>query len=784
MKSAHQKNNSATAVNRSPFMQKGNGNYFFGKKSSPFFNKPAIQTKLTVNKPNDIYEQEADAMADKVVQRFSEYSFANAENNSTPFFNKPNSYVQRKCAGCEQEEKLQKKEEGGEGELLKNKLQKKPIFETNPQPPDDSLSFVQRTPFGGEGRGEVLQRKCAECEEEEKLQTKTETTSSQTASSSVVGNLNSSKSSGNPLPHDTRTKMESSFGADISHVRIHNDNAAVQMSKDLHAQAFTHGSDIYFNSGKYDANNKEGQHLLAHELTHVVQQNGESNIQKQPEQTTDSVDATEGQGQFLVEDSATPSEIQMRKSDFLQRLNSEVCQTVDEALQSTGLSSDNCPYIREVFARYQNSTPAEMEQVLQRYEPSTRFAQSADDLIEIIKVHVFAAAIQWAKTGELFGIPESIAGLISSGISSVTSVVNNVTNAISSVASSVSSAVSSIGDLFFKAKPGGSKATQSPLAVMQSLGKGSPMNSSTRGRMESAFGTNFSDVQIHTDSKAAHLSNNMNARAFTVGKHIAFGSGEHKPGTLMGDALMAHELAHVEQQKENSSAIFPKIKNSSADNRFENDADNSTYDFLMNETLQGGQKKSIKPKMKSGLSIHSCKSDSGGTPCSVTEAQTITTAKQTASGWVTTALGKLRTSPVPADVLAALQKNFGATDGVAANLPAIITKITTANTEMTTVPIACAGTEDSTCSNAPCGYTPGAGAHRYVICRNATLQPASDPIYQAGCTLHEAFHSAFSDFSGDSYSGWGGHSGSTPGYPGANPLTNADSYASMVIDLR
>ena len=66
--------------------------------------------------------------------------------------------------------------------------------------------------------------------------------------------------------------MQSSFGFDFSHVNIHTDTGAVQMSKELHAQAFTQGSDIYFNSGKYDPQTTTGKQLLAHELTHVVQQ--------------------------------------------------------------------------------------------------------------------------------------------------------------------------------------------------------------------------------------------------------------------------------------------------------------------------------------------------------------------------------------------------------------------------------------------------------------------------------------------------------------------------------
>lgn len=757
MKSIHSKNITPNTSNQSPFFQKGNDKFLPTKKSKPFFNAAHVQAKLTVNESGDKYEQEADSMADKVVQRLSYKTFSGSENNSPYFLNTPLSMAQRKCGSCEQDEKLQKKEDADERGMLKGSLQKKPIFESNAEPPDDDKK---------------IQKKCAECEQEEKLLRKDsfgqkkDERSSETTSSNIESSLSASRGSGNPLPPAVREQMETSFGADFSAVKIHNDSTSVRMNESLNAQAFTHGSDIYFNAGKYDANHTGGKHLLAHELTHVVQQSGGTNIRKQEDTAV-----TNRQGRFLTDDSATPAQGQMTKSEFLQRLNTEVCENVDEALRFTGSSSDNCPYIREVFARYQNNTPAQIEAVLQRYEPSTQFAQSAQDLIQMVKAHAFTAAIQWAANGVLPGLSQGLAEQISSGISTVS-------NAVSAVTTSISNAVSSIGNLFFKSKPGG----QSPFGVMRSLGKGNPINSSTRGRMESAFGTNFSDVQIHTDSKASGLSGGMNARAFTVGNHIAFGSGEHKPGTLVGDALMAHELAHVVQQKEESQTIFTKPQYISSDAHLENDADSSTYDFLMNQTLQSGQKKSIRPKMKSGLSIHSC--GKSGTPCSVTEAQTITTAKQSASGWVTTALGKLRTTPVPADVLAALQKNFGATDGVVANLPGIITKITTGETEMTTVPISCAGTENSTCSKAPCGYTPGAGAHKYVICRNATLTAGSDPIYQAGCVLHEAFHSAFSDFSGDSYSGWGGHSGSTSGYPGSNPLKNADSYASLVIDLR
>ncbi|WP_431214065.1 DUF4157 domain-containing protein [Puia sp. P3] len=104
------------------------------------------------------------------------------------------------------------------------------------------------------------------------------------AAPSLESRLSSNRGRGESLPEDTMEEMESSIGADLSKVRIHQDPEAVQMSSELSAQAFTHGSDIYFNKGKYDTNSSAGQHLLAHELTHTVQQGGSpaASIQRQP----------------------------------------------------------------------------------------------------------------------------------------------------------------------------------------------------------------------------------------------------------------------------------------------------------------------------------------------------------------------------------------------------------------------------------------------------------------------------------------------------------------------
>jgi Domain of unknown function (DUF4157) len=77
---------------------------------------------------------------------------------------------------------------------------------------------------------------------------------------------------------------------------------------------------------------------------------------------------------------------------------------------------------------------------------------------------------------------------------------------------------------------------------------GRPLEAATRARMESRFGHDFSGVRVHTNATAARSADAIAADAWTVGRDIGFASGRYNPGTRLGDALLAHELAHVVQQ--------------------------------------------------------------------------------------------------------------------------------------------------------------------------------------------------------------------------------------------
>ena len=79
---------------------------------------------------------------------------------------------------------------------------------------------------------------------------------------------------GNALESGIKGEMESAFGADFSAVRIHTDGAANNMNNQLGANAFAYGNDVFFRSNKYNPSSQEGKRLLAHELTHTIQQKG------------------------------------------------------------------------------------------------------------------------------------------------------------------------------------------------------------------------------------------------------------------------------------------------------------------------------------------------------------------------------------------------------------------------------------------------------------------------------------------------------------------------------
>ncbi|MDF1515867.1 MAG: DUF4157 domain-containing protein, partial [Anaerolineae bacterium] len=103
-------------------------------------------------------------------------------------------------------------------------------------------------------------------------------------SESVENQVQRARQGGDALDTNTRSKMEGGFGYDFNNVQIHNDSTADNVSKQLNAEAFTLNNDIFFRSGRYNPTSTQGQDLLAHELTHVVQQGAATDLEPVAEQ--------------------------------------------------------------------------------------------------------------------------------------------------------------------------------------------------------------------------------------------------------------------------------------------------------------------------------------------------------------------------------------------------------------------------------------------------------------------------------------------------------------------
>ena len=244
---------------------------FFGGEQSQFFSATPVQPKLSVSSPDDPYEKEADAVAEKVmrmpepvaavpVERREEEQLARKENDALadikPVQEAPAiTPLQRKCAACAEEYK-------GVPSELSTQVQRQVSSGYDEDAPDIQAKFVpQRHAIQRKGRDPPA-----------------------TPHTGFETSLSASKGGGSALPDTTRQFMEKRFQADFSSVRIHTGTQAEQMSSAIRAQAFTHGDDIYFNSGTYAPGTAEGSRLLAHELTHTVQQ-GAANRQVAPANT-------------------------------------------------------------------------------------------------------------------------------------------------------------------------------------------------------------------------------------------------------------------------------------------------------------------------------------------------------------------------------------------------------------------------------------------------------------------------------------------------------------------
>jgi hypothetical protein len=275
---------------------------------------PVVQPKLTVNPPGDRYEQEADEMANRVMRMPAFESEGAVQAKAVPGAGAigvavspkiPPPLANPKSQPASKTKELEQPEEaisetpqlqmmpafssaGDSGETDDNNPEQSPAqFRlTVGKPGDVYEQQADRIAAQVMGMPETISQPAIQRQkeaEEPEIQPQSlvdtitplpppvqrkETQGNSEASSALESRLNSSQGRGAPLSDEVRSFMEPRFRADFSQVRTHTDSSSAEMNKELHSQAFTHGSNIYFGDSKAPGKND----LTAHELTHTVQQ--------------------------------------------------------------------------------------------------------------------------------------------------------------------------------------------------------------------------------------------------------------------------------------------------------------------------------------------------------------------------------------------------------------------------------------------------------------------------------------------------------------------------------
>ena len=276
---------------------------------------------------------------------------------------------------------------------------------------------------------------------------------------------------------------------------------------------------------------------------------------------------------FIVEDDVEPAAGQMRRTDFVARAVPAIEAAATSELARFGKTAKDCPYL-EFYVRYYRDKPAaHIERMIAKYARPE--ATDASSLLDAMLDRVRQAVSTWAATGKV-DVPR--AGAETGG--------------------------PELPALGFD----GPLGAADPRALRASLGTGRPLDAATRSRMERGFGRDFGDVRVHNDGAAGRAATSASARAFTIGTDIAFGAGQYRPGTTRGDLMLAHELAHVEQQEGGEET--PRAFSSSNDGALEVNADEAAISAVARSGLAAdGLAEHLEPHVPArgaGLRLQRC----------------------------------------------------------------------------------------------------------------------------------------------------------------------------------
>lgn len=293
-----------------------------------------------------------------------------------------------------------------------------------------------------------------------------------------------------------------------------------------------------------------------------------------PAQATAATAATPTAPRIVGDEATAAAGTQMRRSEFLVRLRETVTQAAAAAL-GPEWSADDCPYIERWFAEHAGDDPAALDRMARRYT-GLQAPDRAADYLEPIAQRLTVGIQRWRAGQDIAG------ELASAGLSAAAKAVAGF-------------------------NPG--SARDGAASVAGELGPGRPLEAKVAAVASEAWGTSLDQVRIHTEPSAAAAADRLDARAFAVGPHIGFAADAYQPGTPVGDAIIAHELAHVVQQQNTtaSPAALLARQRRSDEGAQERDADQAAGSVLGRLYSQAASH--VGPALRAPLGISRCKND-------------------------------------------------------------------------------------------------------------------------------------------------------------------------------
>ena len=259
---------------------------------------------------------------------------------------------------------------------------------------------------------------------------------------------------------------------------------------------------------------------------------------------------------LLVEESAgDPGAGRMPAGRFLDEVERAVTDVAEKEIGAV-FKVVGCPWLAHWIGYYRKRTASEVEAALRRYAPAAAQAKTAQEYVDLVVARVREGIATWRQTGETPAPPAGSPGAPPG---------NSAPQDGAGPEGGSPPAFKMRGD-----RSGPDVGTG---GLGGRLGAGERIDGATAGAIGSAFGADLSDVRVHRDAAASQVVGGMGARAVAIGRDVAFAPGQYEPGTPVGDALIAHELAHVVQQTAPAGA--------SADSAtLEKDADSAALDAV------------------------------------------------------------------------------------------------------------------------------------------------------------------------------------------------------------